>query len=58
MASAAAGAAETVASTKERRFGEVGYGAAVGFFREDAPFEKLGKGELRGGISKRDLVHH
>ena len=57
MASAAAGAAETVASTKVLRFGEVGYGVAVGF-REDAPFEKLGKGELRGGISKRDLVHH
>ena len=24
-------------------------------FREDAPFEGLGKGELRGGISERDF---
>ena len=24
-------------------------------FREDAPFEELGKGELRGGISERDI---
>ena len=32
-----------------------GIGRGGGAFGEDAPFEELSKGELRGGISERDI---
>ena len=53
-AATAAGAAETVACTNVLGLGMWDRSRRLGF-REDAPFEELGKEELRGGISERDI---
>ena len=53
MAAAATGAADTV--IRANVLGLETWDKAREGFREDAPFEELGKGELRGGTSERDI---